>query len=259
MSIINTTPDSFYDGGKYSTINDILRKIEGDLNSGATFFDIGGYSSRPNAKNISEKEELERTSTTIKEIHKRFPEALISIDSFRGKITQNAIDHGACMINDISAWEMDDSMLNTVINNNVPYILMHMKGTPQNMQYQPSYEDVTKEVLIFFTKKIEILTKMGINDIIIDPGFGFGKSIANNYKLIADLSHFKILNRPILVGISRKSMITKFLKIKTIDSLNSTTALNMYALINGAKILRVHDVTQAMECLKIHQEINNQD
>ncbi len=255
MSIINTTPDSFYDGGKNNTIYNALTKIENDLNYGASFIDIGGYSSKPNANNVSEKEEINRTIIYIEQILKRFPKTIISIDTFRSKVASLAIEAGASIINDISAFELDNKMLDTIIKYNVPYVLMHMQGEPKNMQNNPVYKNPVKEVFDFISKKIKTLNNCGISDIIIDPGFGFGKSISHNYSIMGNLSLFKELKQPILVGISRKSMISKLLKISSIETLNGTTALNMYALSNGAKILRVHDVKQAMECIKIHNEI----
>ena len=257
MSIINTTPDSFHDGGKLSNMDDLLRKVELDLSLGATFIDIGGYSSRPNAKQVEEEEEINRTISTIEEILKRFPNTIISIDTFRGKVASLALEAGASLINDISAWEMDDKMLETIKKYKVPYVLMHMKGVPQNMQDSPVYNDLIKEVISFLSKKITILKKAGIKDIIIDPGIGFGKTLSHNYKLIGNLNIFKTLNLPILIGVSRKSLISKLLKTNSLGSINGTTALNMYSLNEGAKILRVHDVKEAMECVKIHQEILN--
>ena len=257
MSIINTTPDSFHDGGKLSNMDDLLRKVELDLSLGATFIDIGGYSSRPNANQVEEKEEIDRTISTIEEILKRFPNTIISIDTFRGKVASLALEAGASLINDISAWEMDDKMLETIKKYKVPYVLMHMKGVPQNMQDSPVYNDLIKEVISFLSKKITILKKAGIKDIIIDPGIGFGKTLSHNYELIGNLNIFKTLNLPILIGISRKSLISKLLKTSSLESINGTTALNMYSLNEGVKILRVHDVKEAMECVKIHQEILN--
>lgn len=257
MSIINTTPDSFHDGGKLSNIDDLLRKVELDLSLGATFIDIGGYSSRPNANQVEEKEEIDRTISTIEEILKRFPNAIISIDTFRGKVASLALDAGASMINDISAWEMDKEMLETIKKHKVPYVLMHMKGVPQNMQDNPVYNNLTMEVISFLSKKITFLRKAGVKDIIIDPGIGFGKTLSHNYELIGNLNIFKTLNLPILIGISRKSLISNLLNTSSLESINGTTALNMYSLNEGVKILRVHDVKEAMECVKIHQEILN--
>jgi dihydropteroate synthase len=255
MSIINTTPDSFYDGGQNNSIDKALSKIENDLKLGATFIDIGGYSSKPNASEVSEKEEINRTISYIEQILKRFPETIISIDTFRARVASLAIESGAAMINDISAFSFDNQMLNTIIKYNVPYVLMHMQGEPRNMQNNPSYENIVKEVMWFLAEKIRILINNGVKDIIIDPGFGFGKSVSHNYTLMSNLKIFRELKQPILVGISRKSMISKLLKISSLKSINGTTALNMYAISNGTKILRVHDVKQAMECITIHNAI----
>jgi dihydropteroate synthase len=257
MSIINTTPDSFYDGGSNNSLTKILHKIEIDIQEGASIFDIGGYSSKPNADFVSEKEEINRTTNTIKEIVKRFPNINISIDTFRGKVAAHAIEAGAGIINDISGFNIDDSMLGTISKYKPSYILMHMQGTPKTMQNKPIYNDIFEEVHSFMLEKITVLKKININDIIIDPGFGFGKTVQHNYELFNNLSRFKSLKKPILVGISRKSMINKVLEIKPLNSLNGTTALNMIALSNGANILRVHDVKEAMECIKLNIEILN--
>ena len=255
MSIVNTTPDSFYDGGQYNTIEKALQKVEVDISNNATFIDIGGYSSKPNAAHVTEEEELKRTIPVIEAILKSFPEAVISIDTFRGKVAKEAIDAGAALINDISAFELDKEMINTLKTYKVPYILMHMLGTPQNMQNNPSYKNVVKDIIQFLSNKIKELKTFGIHDIIIDPGFGFGKTLSNNYELIANLNYFKTLKHPLLVGVSRKSIIYKLLNINSLDSINGTTALNMYSLLNGANILRVHDTKEAKECIRIFNEI----
>ena len=255
MSIVNTTPDSFYDGGQYNTIEKALQKVEVDISNNATFIDIGGYSSKPNAAHVTEEEELKRTIPVIEAILKSFPEAVISIDTFRGKVAKEAIDAGAALINDISAFELDKEMINTLKTYKVPYILMHMLGTPQNMQKNPSYKNVVKEIVLFLSNKIRELKTFGIHDIIIDPGFGFGKTLSNNYELIANLNYFTTLKHPLLVGVSRKSIIYKLLNINSLDSINGTTALNMYSLLNGANILRVHDTKEAKECIRIFNEI----
>ena len=255
MSIVNTTPDSFYDGGQYNTIEKALQKVEVDISNNATFIDIGGYSSKPNAAHVTEKEELKRTIPVIEAILKSFPEAVISIDTFRGKVAKEAVDAGAALINDISAFELDKEMINTLKTYKVPYILMHMLGTPQNMQKNPSYKNVVKEIVLFLSNKIRELKTFGIHDIIIDPGFGFGKTLSNNYELIANLNYFTTLKHPLLVGVSRKSIIYKLLNINSLDSINGTTALNMYSLLNGANILRVHDTKEAKECIRIFNEI----
>ena len=256
MSILNTTPDSFFDGGKYNSIVKTLKKVEKDLNQGATIIDIGGYSTKPGGNNVTIDEEIRRTIPYIEKIVDTFPEINISIDTFRGKVAALAIDAGAGMINDVSAWNIDREMFETIKKYNVPYILMHMKGEPKNMQDNPRYENVTKEVIQFLSEKLNMLNSHGISDVIIDPGFGFGKTNADNYKLLKNIELLKVFKAPILVGISRKSMIYKTLKTNKLNSINGTTALNMFALSKGAKILRVHDVKQAMECIYLNEEIN---
>ena len=257
MGILNTTPDSFFDGGKYNSIEKALKKVEKDLNQGATIIDIGGYSTKPGGKNVTIDEEIRRTIPYIEKIVDTFPDINISIDTFRGKVAALALDAGAGMINDVSAWNMDKQMFETIKKYNVPYVLMHMKGEPKNMQDNPSYENVTKEVIQFLSNKINKLNSNGINDVVIDPGFGFGKTNSDNYKLLKNMEFLKVLKAPILAGISRKSMIYKTLKINKLESINGTTALNMFALSKGAKILRVHDVKQAMECIYLSEEINS--
>ena len=256
MSILNTTPDSFFDGGKYNSIDKALKKVESDLKMGATIIDIGGYSSKPNGSEVSIEEEIKRTIPYIEKIVASFPGVKISIDTFRGKVASLALDAGAGMINDISAWNMDDKMLEIIKKHKIPYVLMHMKGTPKTMQRNPNYTNLINDIIRFLSKKVNQLKGYGINDIIIDPGFGFGKTISDNYKLLKNLESLKVLNLPILIGLSRKSMIYKVLKISNLNSINGTTALNMLALSKGVKILRVHDVKQAMECIKLNQEIN---
>ena len=256
MSILNTTPDSFFDGGKYNSIDKALKKVEKDLNQGATIIDIGGYSTKPGGNKVTIDEEIRRTIPYIEKIVDTFPEINISIDTFRGKVAALAIDAGAGMINDVSAWNIDKEMFETIKKYNVPYVLMHMKGEPKNMQDNPRYENVTKEVIKFLSEKLNMLNSHGISDVIIDPGFGFGKTNADNYKLLKNIELLKVFKAPILAGISRKSMIYKTLKVNKLDSINGTTALNMFALSKGAKILRVHDVKQAMECIYLNEEIN---
>ena len=256
MSILNTTPDSFFDGGKYNSIEKALKKVEKDLNQGATIIDIGGYSTKPSGNKVTIDEEIRRTIPYIEKIVDTFPEINISIDTFRGKVAALAIDAGAGMINDVSAWNIDKEMFETIKKYNVPYVLMHMKGEPKNMQDNPRYENVTKEVIKFLSEKLNMLNSHGISDVIIDPGFGFGKTNADNYKLLKNIEFLKVFKAPILAGISRKSLIYKTLKISKLDSINGTTALNMFALSKGAKILRVHDVKQAMECIYLNEEIN---
>lgn len=257
MSILNTTPDSFFDGGKYNSIEKALKKVEKDLNQGATIIDIGGYSTKPGGNSVTIDEEIRRTIPYIEKIVDTFPDINISIDTFRGKVAALALDAGAGMINDVSAWNMDKQMFETIKKYNVPYVLMHMKGEPKNMQDNPRYENVTKEVIKFLSNKINKLNSNGINDVVIDPGFGFGKTNSDNYKLLKNMEFLKVLKAPILAGISRKSMIYKTLKINKLESINGTTALNMFALSKGAKILRVHDVKQAMECIYLSEEINS--
>ena len=257
MSILNTTPDSFFDGGKYNSIEKALKKVEKDLNQGATIIDIGGYSTKPGGNNVTIDEEIRRTIPYIEKIVDTFPDINISIDTFRGKVAALALDAGAGMINDVSAWNIDKEMFETIKKYNVPYVLMHMKGEPKNMQENPRYENVTKEVIKFLSNKINKLNSNGINDVVIDPGFGFGKTNSDNYKLLKNMEFLKVLKAPILAGISRKSMIYKTLKINKLDSINGTTALNMFALSKGAKILRVHDVKQAMECIYLSEQINS--
>lgn len=251
MGILNLTPDSFYDGGKYSNEKAAIIQVEKMLNEGATFIDIGSYSSRPGAKHISEEEELQRILPIIKILVKEFPEIIISADTFRSNIAKQCVMNGAALVNDISAGEMDKNMFTTISQLQVPYIFMHMKGNPQTMQKNPTYQNITKEVLLYFSEKISKLRELGINDIISDVGFGFGKTIDHNYKLLNNLNLFKNLEIPTLVGVSRKSMLYKPLNTSANEALNATTAANTIALLNGANILRVHDVKEAVEAIKI--------
>lgn len=257
MGILNITPDSFFDGGKYNNTAAILFQVEKMLTEGATFIDVGAYSSRPGAKQISEEVELNRILPIVKLLIKEFPNILISIDTFRSNIAEQCVENGACIINDISAGGLDDNMFSTIAKIQVPYIIMHMQGSPQNMQLNPKYDDIIKDVLFYFSKKLATLHSLGVNDIITDVGFGFGKTIDHNYKLLKNLELFKNLEAPILVGLSRKSMLYKPLNIKPNDALNATTSANTIALLNGANILRVHDVKEAMEAIKIVQQLNN--
>jgi dihydropteroate synthase len=251
MGILNITPDSFYDGGKYKNELEFLTQTEKMLHEGATFIDVGAYSSRPGAVHISEKEELSRILPVIDLLMKYFPEIILSVDTFRSEIAQKTIENGAAIINDISGGKMDENMFQTVADLQVPYILMHMLGTPQNMQQNPVYEDVTIDIIAFFSKQIYKLHQLKVNDIIIDVGFGFGKTMKDNYVLLSNLSLFKQLDVPILAGISRKSMLYKPLKIAAKEALNATTVANTIVLLNGASILRVHDVKEAVEAIKI--------
>ena len=256
MGILNITPDSFYDGGKYKNTSDILSQTEKMLTEGATFIDVGAYSSRPGAKHISEEEELQRIVPVINLLVKEFPEIIISVDTFRSKIATETIETGAAIVNDISGGNMDVKMFETVAKLQVPYILMHMLGTPQNMQKNPVYDDVTKDIISFFAEQIHKLHQLKLNDAIIDVGFGFGKTIPHNFEILKNLSLFKSLDAPILAGISRKSMLYKTLDITAQEALNATTSANTIALLNGANILRVHDVKEAMETIKIVEQIS---
>ena len=256
MGILNLTPDSFYDGGVYKNQADIIKQVEKMLTDAATFIDIGAYSSRPNAVHISETEELERLLPIIKLLIVSFPDILISIDTFRSEVAKQSINAGACMINDISAGKMDDNMLATIAQLKVPYIMMHMRGTPQNMQQNTSYENLIKDILFYFSERMATAKNLGIVDVIVDPGFGFSKTIAQNYELLKDLDVFKMLEKPILVGFSRKSMIYKILNTSAKEALNGTTILNTIALQKQASILRVHDVKEAMECIQLTQQLN---
>lgn len=252
MGIINITPDSFYDGGGYLNDKDILDKVGKMLESGADIIDLGGYSTRPGAKNISIEQEEKRTIPIVKLILKTFKSTIISIDTFRSEVAKKALDNGALIVNDVSGGDLDSNMYKTVGKFNVPYIMMHMKGSPKYMQNNPKYKNVTVEVIKNLSQKIRKAESFNIKDIVIDPGFGFGKTTSHNFKLLNDLSLFKNLNRPVMVGISRKSMIYKTLNFKPENALNGTTSLNTIALLNGANILRVHDVKEAKEVIKLY-------
>ena len=256
MGILNITPDSFFDGGKYDSSSAIINHVEKMLSEGATFVDVGAYSSRPGAKHISEEEELSRILPVIKLLIHEFPSLLISIDTFRSKIAEQCVNLGASMVNDISAGNLDSSMFATIAKLQVPYVIMHMQGTPENMQEKPVYDDVVKDVLYYFSKKINKLHSLGVNDIIADVGFGFGKTVTQNYQLLKHLDLLKNLNVPTLTGLSRKSMLFKPLEISQNEALNATTTANTIALLNGANILRVHDVKQAIEAIKIVKLLN---
>lgn len=255
MGILNVTPDSFFDGGKYKDKNEILNKAEVMINAGATFIDIGGYSSRPGADFVSEDEELHRVIPVIELILKHFPETLISVDTFRSRVAEQSIKAGGAIINDISAGKLDESMLAIVGKLGVPYIMMHMKGNPKTMQQQTDYKDLTKEVISYFAERIEAAHNAKINDIIIDPGFGFAKTVEQNYELLNQLELLQMLDKPMLAGLSRKSMIYKSLNTTPENALNGTTALHMVALQKGASILRVHDVKEAMECVTLFNQL----
>ncbi len=256
MGILNITPDSFHDGGINLNKSDIIRNTEKMLKDGADIIDVGGMSSRPGAKQITVNEELERVIPAIKSIVKAFSNAIISIDTYRSEVLSAAVSEGASIINDISAGAFDCNLFETVARLKTPYILMHMKGTPLNMQENPVYKNVTLEVTGFFIEKLALLKKAGVNDIILDPGFGFGKTVEHNYELLKNLADFNIFGLPVMAGISRKSMICKPLKISPADALNGTTALHAVALMNGANILRVHDVKEAKQVIELIKRYN---
>ena len=256
MGILNITTDSFYDGGKFITKDKIEKQIKKIEQEGAKIIDIGASSSRPGSIPVSEKTELDRLIPTIEIVKKITPNLKISIDTFRSKVARECIKNGADIINDISAGEFDKDMFGTIAELNVPYIMMHMKGDSLTMQNNPVYENIISEITSFFEEKVHKLKSMGFNKIIIDPGLGFGKTIEHNYEILKNLSDFNILNLPILVGASRKSMIYNLLNISATEALNGTTVVNTISLTKGAKILRVHDVNEAVECIKIYDKLS---
>ncbi|MCP4439210.1 MAG: dihydropteroate synthase [Aureispira sp.] len=258
MGILNVTPDSFYDGGKWHSDKLLLQQVEAMLEDGASIIDIGGVSSKPGAQEVSLQEELKRVVPVVGTIAKQFPEALISIDTFRAEVAQQGIEAGGHIINDISAGTLDKKLIETVAELRVPYILMHMQGIPKNMQNNPSYSNVLLNIFDFFIERVRFLQQAGIKDVVLDVGFGFGKTLEHNYTLLKHLSTFHLLNIPILAGISRKSMIWKALKSSPDKALNGTTALHMVALQQGAKILRVHDVKEAVEVIQLHSMLEMQ-
>lgn len=251
MGILNITPDSFYDGETYKIEKEILNHVETMLNEGATFIDVGAYSSRPNADHVSEADELKRILPIVELILKTFPDTLISIDTFRSEVAKQCINAGAALINDISAGNLDSNMLQTIADLHVPYIMMHMRGTPQNMQEHTQYDNLVKDILFYFSERIAAAKALGIIDVIVDPGFGFAKTLEQNYELLNTLELLKIIDKPILAGLSRKSMIYKTLETSAQEALNGTSVLNTVALQKGASILRVHDVKEAIECIKL--------
>lgn len=257
MGIVNVTPDSFFDGGKLTNSNEILFQVEKMLVDGATFIDLGGYSSKPGAEFVSEIEELNRVIPIVKLLVENFPDILLSIDTFRSEVAKQAIENGAALINDISAGLLDEKMLETVAKLQVPYIMMHMKGTPQTMQSLANYDDLLKEMNYYFSERIAKARRFGLNDIIIDPGFGFAKTIEHNYELLQNLELLQFHDLPILAGISRKSMIYKALETSPEEALNGTTFLHAFCLQKGANILRVHDVKEAVECVKLMSQLDN--
>lgn len=255
MGILNVTPDSFFDGGRYTHQTAIIKKAEKMLEEGAAIIDIGGYSSRPGALDISAEEELKRVTDGIKFVLKEFPEAAISVDTFRSTVAEAALNEGACMVNDISGGELDPGMTETVARWHVPYIIMHMRGSPQDMATRTKYDNLLLEIIDYFSAKINLLKQRGVQDIIVDPGFGFAKNADQSFSLLRDLELLRILGFPILIGLSRKSMIYKTLEINSEEALNGTTILNVMGLIHKASILRVHDVKPAMECIKLFKKV----
>lgn len=256
MGVLNVTPDSFFDGGRYTNNREVLQRVEQMLTDGATFIDVGGYSSKPNAAAVTVQEEKARTIPVVASIVQHFPEAIVSIDTFRSDVAQLCLDQGAAIVNDISAGLLDPLMLKIVANYQVPYIMMHMKGTPQTMSALAQYDDLVKEILFYFSERIVAARSLGISDLIVDPGFGFAKTIDQNFELLRHLDIFKTLDLPILAGVSRKSMIHKTLQIKPEEALNGTTVLNTLALEKGAAILRVHDVKEAVQTIKLWQKVS---
>ena len=257
MGILNVTPNSFFDGGKYKNADEIVAQVQKMLSEGATFIDIGAYSSKPNAEFVSVEEEIARIVPIVELLVQQFPNILISIDTFRSEVAEACILKGAALINDISAGKLDDLMLGVVAKYKVPYIMMHMRGTPQTMTTLTQYEDVVKEVLLYFSERIAAARSLGIHDLIIDPGFGFAKTLEQNYEVLQKMELFQQLELPILSGISRKSMIYKVLNTNASESLNGTTTLNTISLVKGASILRGHDVKETMECVTLFNAMNS--
>lgn len=258
MGILNVTPDSFYSDSRMQTEKDIADRAQQIIDEGASIIDIGAYSSRANAEHISAEEEMNRLRTGLEILNRNHPDAVISVDTFRAEVAEQCVkEYGVAMINDISAGEMDNRMFATVAELGVPYIMMHMQGTPQNMQNEPHYDNLMKEVFLYFATKVQQLRDLGVKDIILDPGFGFGKTLEHNYELMAHLDEFSVFELPLLVGVSRKSMIYKLLGGTPQDSLNGTTVLDTVALMKGAHILRVHDVREAVEAVRMTEKIKH--
>ena len=258
MGILNVTPDSFYAGSRTQTEAEIVRRVRQIVSEGAAIIDIGAYSSRPNADNVSSREEMERLRMGLKILFEIQPDAVVSVDTFRADVARMCVEeYGVAIINDIAAGEMDTDMFHTVAALNVPYIMMHMQGTPQSMQQHPHYDNLLKEVFLYFARKVQQLRDLGVKDIILDPGFGFGKTIEHNYELLSHLEDFRIFELPLLVGVSRKSMIYRLLDITPQEALNGTTVLDTICLLKGADILRVHDVKEAVETVRIVQAMRN--
>ena len=258
MGILNVTPDSFYAGSRTQTEAEIVRRVKQIVSEGAAIIDIGAYSSRPNADNVSAREEMERLRMGLKILFEIQPDAVASVDTFRADVARMCVEeYGFAIINDIAAGEMDANMFHTVAALNVPYIMMHMQGTPQSMQQHPHYDNLLKEVFLYFARKVQLLRDLGVKDIILDPGFGFGKTMEHNYELLSHLEEFRIFELPLLVGVSRKSMIYRLLDITPQEALNGTTVLDTICLLKGADILRVHDVKEAVETVRIVQAMRN--
>ena len=251
MGILNVTPNSFYDGGKHKEINSIIHQVDKMLSEGADFIDIGAYSSKPSAEFVSEEEEIKRLVPIVKSLVDTFPNIILSVDTFRAQVAKASVENGVAMVNDIAAGWLDDKMLETVAELKVPYIMMHMRGNPQTMQSLTDYNDIVKEMIFYFSEQIQKARSFGISDIMIDPGFGFAKTLEQNYEVLHKMELFEMLELPILVGVSRKSMIYKVLESSPQEALNGTSVLNTIALQKGAKILRVHDVKEAVECIKL--------
>ena len=251
MGILNVTPNSFYDGGKHKEINSIIHQVNKMLSEGADFIDIGAYSSKPSAEFVSEEEEIKRLVPIVKSLVETFPNIVLSVDTFRAQVAKASVENGVAMVNDIAAGLLDDKMLETVAELKVPYIMMHMRGNPQTMQSLTDYKDIVKEMIFYFSERIQKARSFGISDIVIDPGFGFAKTVEQNYEVLHKMELFEMLELPILVGVSRKSMIYKVLENSPQEALNGTSVLNTIALQKGAKILRVHDVKEAVECIKL--------
>ncbi len=251
MGILNVTQNSFYDGGKWNTVDKMLGHVENMISDGATCIDVGAYSSKPNAEFITEEQEISQILPVIKLLVEKFPDIIISVDTFRAEVAEACVAHGAAMVNDISAGNLDQEMLPTIAKLQVPYIMMHMRGTPKTMQSLTNYDNIIKEVLLYFSEKIATARALGINDIIVDPGYGFSKTLTQNYELLQQSELLKLLELPILVGVSRKSMVYKALDTTAENSLNGTTFLHAIALTKGASILRVHDVKEAVEAVKL--------
>ena len=258
IGILNVTPDSFYSGSRMQTQEEIAARTRQIIDEGASIIDIGAYSSRPNAEHITAEEEMNRLRTGLEIVNRNHPDAIVSVDTFRADVAEQCVEeYGVAIVNDIAAGEMDNRMFETVARLGVPYIMMHMRGTPQTKQRHTDYPDMMEEIMLYFSRKVRQLRLLGVNDIILDPGFGFSKTLEQNYQLMSHLKEFSIFELPLLVGVSRKSMIYKLLGGTPADSLNGTTVLNTYALLNGANILRVHDVREAVEAIRVIGQMTN--